>query len=168
MKYLGITIDNELNYQTEVKNLLSKMARSPKFSYNLRDYLPKNLLPVMINSLVISHLQYPAVLLSTVDNNLIITSEKQLSWAVKAFCHRSKFESSTDIQLQPKILPVHLLLAYRTTCYLFLLITNPKPAFNSPNGLSVPTFESYNTTNIKELGCFFIEQLVGAKPTINA
>ena len=92
----------------------------------------------MINSLVLSHLYYPVVLLSTVDNNLIITLEKQLSSAVKACYHCSKFESSTDIKLQQNILPVHLLLN-RITCYLFLLITNLKSAFNSPNGLSLPT-----------------------------
>ena len=57
----------------------------------------------MINSLVMSYLQYPAVLLSTVDNNLFITLEKKLGWAVKACYHRSKFESSTYIKLQQKI-----------------------------------------------------------------
>ena len=31
VKYQGVTIDIELNYQTEVKNLLSKMAQSIKF-----------------------------------------------------------------------------------------------------------------------------------------
>ena len=75
------------------------MALSFKCLYNLRDCLPKNLLPVMINSLVMSYLQNPAILLSTVDNKLIITLEKQLSWAVKACYHRSKFESSTDINV---------------------------------------------------------------------
>ena len=30
VKYQGVTIDIELNYQTEVKNLLSKMAQSIK------------------------------------------------------------------------------------------------------------------------------------------
>ena len=97
----------------------------------------------MISSLVMSHLQYPAVLLSTVDNNLIITLEKQLSWVVNACYHRSKFESSTDIKQQQKILPVHLLLDYRITYYVSLLITNRKPAFNSPNGLSLPNFDWY-------------------------
>ena len=75
-KYLGASIDNELKYQTEVKNLLSKIAQIVKCLYNLRECLPKKLLPVMINSLSISTLQYPAVLSSTIDNNLIVTVEK--------------------------------------------------------------------------------------------
>ena len=41
VKYLGVTIDNELNYQTEAKNLLSKMDQSIKCIFNLRDSLPK-------------------------------------------------------------------------------------------------------------------------------
>ena len=58
VKNLGETIDNEINHQTEVKNLLSKIDPSTKCLYNLRDCRPKNLLPVMINWLVISHLQF--------------------------------------------------------------------------------------------------------------
>ena len=118
----------------------------------------------MINSLDMSHLQYPAVLLSTVDNNLIITF-KQLSWAVEACYHRSKFKSSTDIKLQQTILPVHLLLDYRITCYIFLLVTNRKPAFISPND---SRHLLLTTRNIKELESFFIEQLVGSNTTIKA
>ena len=75
MKYLGVILDNEVNYQIEVKNLLSKMAQAFKYLYNLRECLPKNLLPVKISSLVICHLQYPAVLLITVDNSLRVTLE---------------------------------------------------------------------------------------------
>ena len=77
-KNLGVTKDNEVNYQIKVKNLLLKMAQGIKYLYNLRDCL----LPVKISSLVICHLQYPAVLLITVDNNLIVTLEKHLNWAV--------------------------------------------------------------------------------------
>ena len=160
MKYLGVTIDNQLNYQTEVKDLLSKMAQIFKCLYNLRDCLPKNRLPVMINSLVMCHLQYPAVVLSTVDNSLVVTLEKQLSWAVKACYHRSKFDSSTDIKLQQKILPVHILLDYRITWYTFLLITNRKPAFNSPIGLSLPTSDSYKHQGT---GNFFHRTVIGSK-----
>ena len=40
-KYLCVTKDNELNYPTEVKIMLSKKAPSVKCLYNLRDCLPK-------------------------------------------------------------------------------------------------------------------------------
>ena len=118
------------------------MALSIQGLNNLRDCLPKKLLPAMNNSLVISHLQYPAVLWSTIDN-LIVTLEKQLSWAVKACCHRLKFESQTDIELQEKKLPARVLLDYGLNCYRFYLITNRKPAFNKQNRISLPTFNCY-------------------------
>ena len=72
--------------------------------------LPNKSTSCMINYLVISHLQYSDVLLSTVDNRLIVSLEKQLSWVVEACYHPSKFESSTDIKLEQKVLPVRLLL----------------------------------------------------------
>ena len=95
------------------------MAQSIKCLYNLRDSLSKNLLFVMNNYLEISHLKYPAVLSSTVDNNLIVILEKQLSCAGKACYHCWKFESSTDKKLQQKILLIRRLLDHRITSISF-------------------------------------------------
>ena len=44
----------------------------------------------MMNSLVISHLQYSDVQLSTSDNNLIVTLDNHLIWAVQACNYRSE------------------------------------------------------------------------------
>ena len=38
VKNLGVITDKKLNYQTEVKNLLSKMVQSIKCLYNLTAY----------------------------------------------------------------------------------------------------------------------------------
>ena len=42
--------------------------------------------------------------------NLRLPLEKQLSWAVKACFHKKKYDSSRDLKLQYKILPVGLFL----------------------------------------------------------
>ena len=54
----------------------------------------------------LSHVQYSSVLLATMNQNLIITLEKQLNWAIKACFHRQKFDSSSDLKMKLGILPV--------------------------------------------------------------
>ena len=40
---------------------------------------------MLLNSLVISHIHYPAILINEMSQNLITTLKKQLNWGVKAF-----------------------------------------------------------------------------------
>ena len=54
VKYLGVYLDRNLNYQSEVKNILRKMACSIKTIY-VRDFLPVKTRLLLLNSLVISN-----------------------------------------------------------------------------------------------------------------
>ena len=84
VKYLGVFLDQNLNFQNEVKNLLKKMACGIKTLYAIRESFPEKTPILILNVLVISHVQYSAILLNGISENLLTTLEKQLSWAVKA------------------------------------------------------------------------------------
>ena len=60
------------------------MAESIKVLQNIKNALPDSMKLLLINSIVLSHIHYPAILLTGMTQSLIITLEKQLSWAVKA------------------------------------------------------------------------------------
>ena len=60
---------------------------------------------------------YPAILLSGISANLMISLEKQLSWAVKTCCDRAKYDSSSDLKLKHNILPVTIFLDYKILCH---------------------------------------------------
>ena len=57
VKYLGVSLDRNLNYQGQVMNILRKMACSIKTIYYVRDFLPEKIRLFLLNALVISHLQ---------------------------------------------------------------------------------------------------------------
>ena len=99
MKYLGVILDKILLYQQQVKQIHSKMAQGTKTLYVLKNAVPYHLRKILLNSPVISYLQYSAVLLSSISKNLLTTLEKELNWAVK---------------LDTYILPIKQLLEYRT------------------------------------------------------
>ena len=94
VKYLGVYLDQNLDFQDEVKNILRKMATGIKTLYAIRNIFP-TATRLLLNALVLSHLHYSSVLLTGISENLITTLEKQLNWGIKACFNRTKFDHST-------------------------------------------------------------------------
>ena len=116
VKYLGFFLDQNLTFQDEVKNNLLKMSCGIKCLYSIRDLFPEKTRLMLLNALVVSHLQYSAILLTGITDNLM-TLEKQLNWAIKACFFRTKHDHSSDLKLQYKILPVRYLLNMKSVLY---------------------------------------------------
>ena len=72
-----------LLFQDEIKNFLRKMTCGIKTLQSTKKPLPVKTRLLIMNALLISHLHYPAILLSGISANLMISLEKQFSWAVK-------------------------------------------------------------------------------------
>ena len=58
MKYLGILIDDKLNWKHQVKQICSKIASGSWALYHIRNYVDKQTMKMVYYSLVCSHLQY--------------------------------------------------------------------------------------------------------------
>ena len=82
-----------------------------------------------MHSLVLSHLHYSSILINGISQNLRSTLEKQLSWAVKACFHKKKYDSSRDLKLQYKNLPVGLFLDLKAVLYFWKYQNGLLPAF---------------------------------------
>ena len=155
VKYFGVILDKKLLYQQQVEQILGKMAQGIKTLYVLRKVVPYHLRKILLNSRVIIHLQYSAVLLSSISKNLLTTLEKQLNCAVKA-CYFQRFNcSSLSIKLDNYILPIKQLLEYRTALYVNQLLTFKKPAFRRKTRLSLPTYKFYRHSRTKTI---FLEE----------
>ena len=146
-KYLGVYLDQNLNYQNEVKNLLRKMACGIKTLYALRESFPQKTLILLMNALVISHVNYSAILLSGISDNLITTLEKQLSWAVKACFNRKKFDHSADLKVQYDILPIRYFLNYKSALYFWKFTHNMLPSLANENRPSTAVLRNHKRTN---------------------
>ena len=83
---MGVILDQFLNLQCEVKITFKKMACGIKILQSIKKPLTIINLILLLNALVISHLNYPAILLSSLTSSLIKLLKKQLSWAIKTCC----------------------------------------------------------------------------------
>ena len=88
-----VTIDKKLDVQYEVKYVLRSMAQGVRSLYTLRNWVSENF-NVALLAFLISHLQYPALLLCSLPQNLITTLEKH-NWAVKDCYNRRKIDLIT-------------------------------------------------------------------------
>ena len=109
VKYLGVYLDQNLNYQIEIKNILRKMALRINSLCSVRDIFPKKNRKLLLNALVVSHLHYSAIFLSGISENLLTTLEEQLNWGIKACFNRLNYDHSSDLKIQHNILPVRSL-----------------------------------------------------------
>ena len=59
-RYLGIMIDNNLNFDIQLNKTLTKMANAIRSIYLVRHFLPLKARIVLFKSLVLSHLNFSA------------------------------------------------------------------------------------------------------------
>ena len=93
------------------------MACGIKTLYSIRDLFPEKIRILLLNALVVSQLQYSSVLLNGIAQNLKTTLEKQLNCGIKAIFYKNKFDSSSDIKIEHKILSLQSLLDLKMNCY---------------------------------------------------
>ena len=75
VKFLGVVLDQFLTFQDQIKKILGKMACGIKTLQSIKKPLPVKT-RLLMHALVISHLHYPAILLSGISANLMISLEK--------------------------------------------------------------------------------------------
>ena len=89
------------------------LKQSMQWNYSCR----KKTCLLLLNALVLSHVQYPAILLQGISQNLLTTLEKQLSWGVKTCFNRQKQDSSGDLKIKHNMLPIIIFLDYKSCFY---------------------------------------------------
>ena len=147
IKYLGVHIDKLLTFQEETKHI-KKMAAGIKTICTIRRTIPDNMKKLILYALVLSHIHYSATIIQSINQNLVLTLDRQLNWSVKASFFRKKFDSSRDLKLKHKILPMHYFLKLKRIDYIWKIKTNQLPAFDKAGAVNL---KPEKLTKMKEL-----------------
>ena len=75
------------------------MAAGIKTIYTIRRTIPDNMKNL--------YMHYSATIIQSINQNLVLTPDRQLNGAVKASFFRKKFDSSRDLKLKHKNLSMH-------------------------------------------------------------
>ena len=71
LKYLGVLLDELLNWTSHVKDLKSKLSFASSMMYTIRNFAPINALRIIYYCFVYSHLQYCVVSYGTAWNSVL-------------------------------------------------------------------------------------------------
>ena len=82
------------------------MAIAIKTLQTIGQILPLKTKLGLLECLVMSHLNYSAILLTSLSEESLGTLERQLNWAVRAICKTRKNSPVTCLKVKHKILPI--------------------------------------------------------------
>ena len=105
------------------------MACGIKVLNTLSKSSPEKTKILLLNAIVISHLQYSALILIGLQKSLHTNLEKQSNWGIKTIFNRRQYDRSTDLKRRNKILPVSFLFKDHCSKYFFRLLSNDLPAY---------------------------------------
>ena len=137
-KYLGVTTDEHLSFNPQVKKVLQKMAMGIETIDTIKKQLPTTTLIMLLQTLVLSHLSYPALLLLSVSTASFNSLERQLNWALKCVFFRSQQTCSEDIRKSKNVISMRKLIDLGCLTYFFQLLKLERPAYQYT---SLPTSE---------------------------
>ena len=143
-RYLGILIDNNLNFDIQLNKTLTKMANAIRSIYLVRHFLPLKARIGLFKSLVLSHLNFSAIFFQSLSVMSLQRVNRQINWGIKV-CHlRKKFDSARDLLLKDKILPAELFI--KTFVFLNFLTSSHKIKRAETKNSSFRIFEKYELT----------------------
>ena len=89
------------------------MTCSIKILKDIRNCFPIKPRVALLSALVLSHCQYPSLMLVGNRKNLMISLEKQHNWGLKMCFKRKKYNRSTAWKMKKRIMPDEFPLKYR-------------------------------------------------------
>lgn len=131
IKYLGLTLDQEVNWKVHISNLKSKLNSSLRLFYFLRDLCDENILRMLYFSIVQSRIEYGISFWCgtyTSSMNVIYIQQKQF---LKLISNSSKKEPSRPLFLHFKIMPLKNLFIFKVL-KLFYNRSGDFPRQNNP------------------------------------
>ena len=129
VKYLGVYIDKNLSFTSAVSKIMRKMAIAIKSLYIVRNILPQKTTVNLLKTLVVSHVDYAALLLTGLNNTTLLSLDKQIKWGLRAACKNSQSKSSTELKLSCNVLGIYEHIEFRKLTYFHKLIHNKLAAF---------------------------------------
>lgn len=164
VKFLGIWLDRNLTFAKQVNSTLQKMAQGITTLKEILPSLPPKARINLMKAICLSHLQYPAVLLTGILSRQIESIDRQINWAVKTANRIPKYSHVSKIKLKQKVLSAKNFITYRSLVYFANLACGSLPIFEK---LSFPrefrsnrrtkTFSTIGKINMNILEKSFLE-----------
>ena len=149
-KYLGLIIDNKLNWKAHINQLTKKLAKTLGILYKTRQYLNQTSRKLILNSLFISHLRYGILCYGRTFDTYLKPLDILYNRALRCInFYRRQDKSTSLLYYDEKLLNFNdmLKLEIAKFCYKFNNKMLPKPFQNIFTHIT--NIHNYNTRSSK-------------------
>ena len=140
-KFLGILIDQNLNFKLHVNSVISKVNKIKGILWNCKDVVSLPIKKLLYNSLVGSHLSYGIIVwggYGSVNTSRLTATQNRIIRLIFG-------NSSPSIFFDQKILPFNYLYEYFILMKLFSILISSTPNYFSTKICSIQTNLNYAT-----------------------
>ena len=96
MKYLGVILDNKLNWHNHIQYVCTKLAKAAGIIYKVRNKAPQNVLMLLYHSLVGTYLRYGVASWGSAKTTALSKLQALQNKVVRYITHSSKFTDVTN------------------------------------------------------------------------
>ena len=129
LKYLGVYLDEQLTLKKHISEKCKVAARNIHFIRQIRCYLTIPSAQQLVQSLVMSHLDYANSLLVGLPACSLQPLQRIQNMAAKLILNLSKYDSSTEARHRLHWLPIAFRCKYKVACLVFRALTGNAPHY---------------------------------------
>ena len=124
VKFLGIIIDEHMNFKKHVESIVKKIRSVNGLLYNRRDYIPQSCRKNLYFALVQSRVQYCIETYGNASWNILQPLHISCNKVLRTLLGLSRFSHVKDMYLTYNVLPVHLLHKFCSANIIFNSLIN--------------------------------------------
>ena len=147
IKFLGVYIDEEMKWKSHVNNVLNKISKNIGVINRLKEFIPKNILLSLYNTLVLPHLNYCSIIWGSCSKYLLDRILKLQKRVVRIITNSSFLAHTKPLFISLNILPIYDLYKYNLGIFMFSFYKNLLPqSFDNLFSQNIQV-HNYNTRN---------------------
>ena len=128
-KFLGVIVDNQLNWKDQIKALTTKLSKSIGILAKTRKYLDKKTLIQLYYSFMYPYLLYGNIIWGMACKTNLRSIERIQKIAIRLIFNKKRRESTSPIFKKEEIIKVKDLYEYAITIFMHKLVKGKLPPF---------------------------------------
>ena len=158
VKYLGIVLDNKLQFKQHIALLESKLSRSLGFLFKTKSFLPKDILKKLYYAFIHSHLNFGLIIWSATPKSNLLKLRSIQSKAIRVLAGADWYEHASPLYVKLNILSLDKLILYALAKFMHKYYLKCLPSSFNNYFTLVPSIHSCHTRNATKSNQYFLPQ----------
>ena len=121
-KYLGVIIDNKLDWKTHIQAVNTKLSKGIGLLSRIRHYVPKNVLKSLYYSFINPHIEYSLLNWSCTSKTNLECINTSLKKVIRIITFNKRQDHTLPLFHKNEILPLMCSKLYETYCFQLILV----------------------------------------------